>query len=91
MSRAWNCHPIPGRGIPNQLQVGACNTSLIHPSEIPDRTSAVDRYRLQAGVDLEIEKKGGVTVLKTFSATISDNSTPLGNAIQIYITPTNES
>ena len=49
MIAAWNSHPIPGCGIPNQLQVRAFNTSPIHPSEIPDVTSAVDRYRLQGG------------------------------------------
>ena len=49
MIAAWNSHPIPGRGIPNQLQVRAFNTSPIHPSEIPDVTSAVDQYRLQLG------------------------------------------
>ena len=49
MIAAWNSHPIPGRGIPNQLQIGAFNTSPIHPSEIPDVTAAVDSYRRQGG------------------------------------------
>lgn len=45
---AWNSHPMPGRGIPNQYQIGAFNTSPIHPSEIPDVTAA-DSYRHQEG------------------------------------------
>ena len=49
MIAAWNSHPIPGCGIPNQLQIGAFNTSPIHPSEIPDVTAAVDSYRRQEG------------------------------------------
>ena len=33
MIEAWNNHPVPRRGIPNQLQTAAYNTSRIHPLE----------------------------------------------------------
>ena len=41
MINAWNSHPIPNRGIPNDLQLQASHTIPILPSEIPGVTDAV--------------------------------------------------
>ena len=49
MVAAWNSHPIPRRGIPNQLQDQEYNTCMIHQSEVPDGASAVQQYRQQGG------------------------------------------
>ena len=46
---AWNSHPIPRRGIPNQPQDQEYNTSMIHNAEVPDGESAIQQYRLQGG------------------------------------------
>ena len=48
MVRAWNNHPIPNRGIPNEIQLQAYNTALIH-AEIPLPPDAVLQYRSQGG------------------------------------------
>jgi hypothetical protein len=49
MISAWNSHPIPHRGIPNELQRQAFNTAPIQPGEIPVATEAVIHYRDQGG------------------------------------------
>ena len=49
MIAAWNSHPIPRHGVPNQLQVDACRTAPIHPLEVPNVTSAMDSFRHQRG------------------------------------------
>lgn len=49
MVMAWNNHPIPHRGIPNELQHQAYNTALVQPAEIPLPLDAVLQYRNQGG------------------------------------------
>lgn len=49
MINAWNNHPIPHRGIPNELQCQAFNTSPIQSAEIPLASNAVTLYRGQGG------------------------------------------
>lgn len=49
MVNAWNSHPIPHRGIPNDLQLGAFHTSPLQPAEIPFPSDAVAQYRNQGG------------------------------------------
>ena len=49
MIDAWNSHPIPLRGVPNQLQEVAFHTALIHPAEVPGTEAAIDTYRRQGG------------------------------------------
>ncbi len=46
---AWNSHPIPRRGIPNVLQTTSSHTLPIHPAELPQTATAVQRYRAQGG------------------------------------------
>ena len=49
MISAWNSHPIPHRGIPNDLQLQACGTVPILPAELPLPSDAVTQYREQGG------------------------------------------
>ena len=49
MILAWNSHSIPRCGIPNTLQTQAFNTVHIHPSEVPQCSDAVAKYRRQGG------------------------------------------
>lgn len=49
MIQAWNNHPIPHCGVPNELQVRALHTSSIQPSEIPSSNAAVTLYTNQGG------------------------------------------
>ena len=49
MIGAWNCHPIPRHGIPNDLQLQAYEINPIHPAEVPQLTAAVEQYRAQGG------------------------------------------
>lgn len=49
MVRAWNNHPIPHRGIPNEIQLQAYITAPIQPVEIPLPHDAVLQYRNQGG------------------------------------------
>ena len=103
MIAAWNSHPIPGRGVPNQLQIGAFNTSPIHPSEIPDVTFADTRLTDPSTFVVDLLSDDAILIQSReqwsrecdspediFSAVISRNSTPLENAIQVYIRLSNE-
>ena len=47
MIRAWNSHPIPHRGIPNDLQLQAYGIVPVLPAEIPLPLDAVTQYRDQ--------------------------------------------
>ena len=49
MIAAWNSHPIPHRGIPNDLQLQACGTVPVLAAEIPLPLVAVTLYRDQGG------------------------------------------
>ena len=49
MIAAWNSHPIPHRGIPNDLQLQACGTVPVLAAEIPLPSVAVTLYRDQGG------------------------------------------
>ena len=49
MINAWNSHPIPHRGIPNDLQLQAYGTVPVLPAEIPLPSDAVTQYRDQGG------------------------------------------
>ena len=49
MINAWNNHPIPHRGIPNDLQLRACGIVPVLPAEIPLPSDAVTQYRDQGG------------------------------------------
>ena len=49
MITAWNSHPIPRHGVPNELQTAGFHTSNIRSSEIPTAASAAELYRRQGG------------------------------------------
>ena len=47
--QAWNSHPIPHRGVSNELQLLAFHTTRIEAAEIPSANDAVTLYRDQSG------------------------------------------
>lgn len=49
MIEAWNNHPIPHRGIPNELQNQMFGTASIQSAEVPPSSDAVALYRDQGG------------------------------------------
>ncbi len=49
MVAGWNHHPIPNKGVPNDLQRRAFQTVPIHHSEVPSVGVAVRMYQQQGG------------------------------------------